>query len=134
MPPLLTQIARVSDGLPLVAIQTPGPGMPVTPQDQQEAKQLVRKITSGAQKMSIDAGNNKVFCYMTRDSLCFLVMTESRYPKRLAFLYLDEIYDLFLQQLVSEFGNNVRCIVMSDIRGWKGLGCCRPARHTFILL
>jgi vesicle transport protein SEC22 len=106
MPPLLTQIARVSDGLPLVAIQTPAPGIPVTPQDQQQAKELLRKITTGANKMSISAGD-KVFCYMTRDSLCFLVMTESKYPKRLAFLYLDEVCDLFLQQLVTEFGNSV---------------------------
>ena len=113
MPPLLTQIARLSDGLPLVALMTPGPGLPVTTQDQQQAKQLVRKIThntSGqSSKMSIEnVDDGKTFCYMTRESLCFLVMTESKYPKRLAFLYLDEIYDLFLQQLVSEFGNNVR--------------------------
>mmetsp|Transcript_6812 Transcript_6812/g.17021 ORF Transcript_6812/g.17021 Transcript_6812/m.17021 type:complete len:112 (-) Transcript_6812:896-1231(-) len=110
MPPLLTQIARLSDGLPLVALMTPGPSLPVTPQDQQQAKQLVRKITSSQTKMSIDANDGKTFCYMTRESLCFLVMTESKYPKRLAFLYLDEICDLFLQQLVSEFGNNVRII------------------------
>ena len=110
MPPLLTQIARLSDGLPLVALMTPGPGLPVTPSDQQQAKQLVRKITSSHQpKMSIEnQSEGKTFCYMTRESLCFLVMTETKYPKRLAFLYLDEIYDLFLQQLVSEFGNNVR--------------------------
>jgi hypothetical protein len=56
--------------------------------------------------MSIVSGNN-VFYYMTRESLCFLVMTESRYPKRLAFLYLDEIGDLVLGELVREFGNNV---------------------------
>lgn len=58
--------------------------------------------------MSITSGD-RVFYYMTRESLCFLTMTESRYPKRLAFLYLDEVCDLFLQQLVSEFGGNVRC-------------------------
>jgi hypothetical protein len=47
MPPLLTQVARVSDGLPLVAIQTPAPGIPVASRDQQEAKELLRKITAG---------------------------------------------------------------------------------------
>lgn len=47
MPPLLTQIARVSDGLPLAAIQTPAPSLPVTSSDQQEAKELLRKITTG---------------------------------------------------------------------------------------
>lgn len=46
MPPLLTQVARVSDGLPLVATQTPSHGMPVTPNDQKEAREILKKITS----------------------------------------------------------------------------------------
>ena len=58
-------------------------------------------------KMSISAGD-KVFYYMTRDGLCFLAMAESRYPKRLAFLYLDEVSDVVLSELVREFGNSVR--------------------------
>ena len=47
MPPLLTQVARLSDGLPLVAIQTPAPGLPVSNHDQKEARDLLRKITTG---------------------------------------------------------------------------------------
>ena len=62
---------------------------------------------SMAGKMSITAGD-RVFYYMTRDSLCFLTMAEARYPKRLAFLYLDEIGDLVLGEMVREFGNEVR--------------------------
>ena len=62
--------------------------------------------------MSIAAGD-KVFYYMTRDSLCFLTMTEARYPKRLAFLYLDEVGDVLLQELVREFGNNVSSFCVS---------------------
>jgi hypothetical protein len=46
MPPLLTQVARVSDGLPLVATQTPAPGLPVTSEAQKEAKDILKKITS----------------------------------------------------------------------------------------
>jgi hypothetical protein len=57
-------------------------------------------------KMSITAGDN-VFYYMTRDSLCFLTMAEARYPKRLAFLYLDEVGDLVLGEMLREFGNEV---------------------------
>jgi hypothetical protein len=56
--------------------------------------------------MSITSGD-KVFSYMVRESLCFLTMTEARYPKRLSFLYLDEVGDVVLQELVREFGNNV---------------------------
>lgn len=66
-------------------------------------------------KMSIAAGE-KAFYYMTRDSLCFLAMAEARYPKRLAFLYLDEIGDIVLSELVNEFGNQVRayCTMLSQ--------------------
>lgn len=56
--------------------------------------------------MAITSGD-KVFYYQTRDSLCFLTMTEAKYPKRLAFLYLDEVCDIVLQELVQEFGGNV---------------------------
>lgn len=107
MPPLLTQVARISDGLPLVASQTPAPGIPVTNQHQQEAKDILRKITTGTPaKMSITSGD-RIFYYMTRDSLCFLTMAEARYPKRLAFLYLDEVSDMVLSELVKEFANDV---------------------------
>lgn len=118
MPPLLTQVARLSDGLPLVAIRTPAPGIPVTNRDQKEAKDLLRKITAGANKMSIESGD-KTFYYMTRESLCFLAMTESKYPKRTAFLYLDEVCDLILQELIREFGNNWRSEVDQTDRPYR---------------
>jgi len=56
--------------------------------------------------MSIESGD-RTFYYMTRENLCFLAMTESRYPKRTGFLYLDEVCDLILQELLKEFGNSV---------------------------
>jgi hypothetical protein len=34
-------------------------------------------------------------------------MTESAYPKRLAFLFLDEVADAILSELVTEFQNTV---------------------------
>lgn len=119
MPPLLTQVARVSDGLPLVATQTPAPGLPVNNKAQQEAKDILRKITHGTpNKMSISSGD-KVFYYMTRESLCFLTLTEARYPRRLAFLYLDEIGDLILGELVREFGNNWRTEIDQTARPFR---------------
>lgn len=45
MPPLLTQVARISDGLPLVATVTANPGVPVSKQEQQEAKDILRSLT-----------------------------------------------------------------------------------------
>ena len=57
--------------------------------------------------MSIVSGK-MVFYYMTRDSLSFLTLCEESYPKRTAFLYLEEIADTILQELLREFGNGVR--------------------------
>ena len=45
MPPLLTQVARLSDGMPLVATITANPGVPVSSKDQQEAKDILRSLT-----------------------------------------------------------------------------------------
>ena len=58
-------------------------------------------------KMAI-ASDNMVFYYMARDNLCFLTLCEESYPKRMAFLYLDEIADLILQEMLQEYGANVR--------------------------
>ena len=57
--------------------------------------------------MSIVSGN-MVFYYMARENLCFLTLCEEKYPKRMAFMYLEEISDLILQELLREHGNNVR--------------------------
>mmetsp|Transcript_24246 Transcript_24246/g.38205 ORF Transcript_24246/g.38205 Transcript_24246/m.38205 type:complete len:176 (+) Transcript_24246:170-697(+) len=54
--------------------------------------------------MSIDTTNNLVFHYLVRDMLVHLTLTERSYPKRLAFLYLDEIADAFLESLVNDHG------------------------------
>ena len=54
------------------------------------------------------ASDNMVFYYMARDNLCFLTLCEESYPKRMAFLYLDEIADLILQEMLQEYGANVR--------------------------
>jgi hypothetical protein len=47
MPPILTQIARASDALPLVATSTPTPNLVLTPQMQSDAKKLMRSMTAG---------------------------------------------------------------------------------------
>lgn len=53
------------------------------------------------------ASDNMVFYYMARDNLCFLALCEDAYPKRLAFLYLEEIADIIMQELLREYGSNV---------------------------
>ena len=61
---------------------------------------------SNPSKMSIASGK-LVYYYMTRDTLCFLTLTEESYPKRMAFLYLEEVADIVLQELMQEHGNDV---------------------------
>lgn len=46
------------------------------------------------------------FYYMARENLCFLTLCEESYPKRMAFLYLEEVADLVVSELVKEYGNN----------------------------
>jgi vesicle transport protein SEC22 len=62
--------------------------------------------------MSIVSGKF-VYFYMARDNLCFLTLVEQDYPKRMAFLYLEEVAEVILQELIQEFGNEVRqsCIM-----------------------
>lgn len=86
-----------------------------------------RASSDRANKMAITSGD-KVFYYQTRDSLCFLTMTEAKYPKRLAFLYLDEVCDIVLQELVQEFGGNVSGIY--TLYGEAGPPVClRPLQN-----
>lgn len=58
------------------------------------------------------ASDQMVFYYMSRDNLCFLALCEESYPKRQAFLYLDDIADLILAELLNEHGTNVRFLVV----------------------
>jgi hypothetical protein len=134
MPPLLTQVARTSDSLPLVACTTATHTLPVTSKHQQDAQQLMKRMTTGCvraascvgqkkimfllrltlscrspNKMSIATGNY-CFYYMARDNLCFLTLCEESFPKRSAFLYLEEIADLILQEMIREYGNDVSTV------------------------
>ena len=56
--------------------------------------------------MSIETTNNKIFHYLILQNMVYLTLTEQAYPKRLAFLYLDEIADAFVEYLSSTHGSN----------------------------
>jgi vesicle transport protein SEC22 len=108
MPPLLTFVARLSDGLPLVANTAPDVSSGVTQEHKDQAKDILRGLggtSTSASKMSIDTSNNLIFHYLVRDTLCYLTLTEQSYPKRLAFLYLEEIADAFLESLANDYGD-----------------------------
>lgn len=106
MPPLLTFVARVNDGLPLVSHQTLSHEVQANYQSQ--AKKILSGLgnSPGAAKLSIETSDRNIFHYLLRDGICYLTLTESSYPKRLAFLYLDEIADGFIQELSKDYGSD----------------------------
>ena len=66
--------------------------------------------------MSIETNNNYIFHYLIQENTVYLTLTEQSYPKRLAFLYLDEISDLFLEYLTSTHHSNYRSILETTAR------------------
>eukprot|EP00599_Poterioochromonas_sp_BG-1_P003808 CAMPEP_0173153314 /NCGR_PEP_ID=MMETSP1105-20130129/12783_1 /TAXON_ID=2985 /ORGANISM="Ochromonas sp., Strain BG-1" /LENGTH=173 /DNA_ID=CAMNT_0014069219 /DNA_START=264 /DNA_END=785 /DNA_ORIENTATION=- len=55
--------------------------------------------------MSIES-NPYVFHYLIDNGICYLTLTEKSYPKRLAFLFLEEISREFEADLKSEYGED----------------------------
>jgi vesicle transport protein SEC22 len=99
-------IARVIDGLILVASmeQNAGSGNDRMEPYKQQAKQLLKRLNPrSTSKMSIESGSY-TFHYMIDNGICYLSLTEKAYPKRLAFLFLEEIAREFEADLRAEYG------------------------------
>lgn len=43
--------------------------------------------------------------YLIDDGICYLTLTDKAYPKRLAFLFLEEVCKEFVDELKAEYGN-----------------------------
>mmetsp|Transcript_4722 Transcript_4722/g.6485 ORF Transcript_4722/g.6485 Transcript_4722/m.6485 type:complete len:229 (+) Transcript_4722:104-790(+) len=111
--PILTFVARVMDGLLLVA------SMDTSSMDssrsnetmdlyKNQAKQILKKLNPrSVAKCSIDSGQF-IFHYMIEAGICYLTLTDKGYPKRLAFLYLEEIHDAFMEELQRDHGDDWR--------------------------
>lgn len=105
MPPILTFVARVSDGMPLVA--SFAPTQDNFDEQKKQAKDIFRGLSGrSVAKMSIETTSSTIFHYLIKDSICYLTLTEGSYPKRLAFLYLEEVADAFIEHIVSTHGTN----------------------------
>eukprot|EP01032_Pedospumella_encystans_P024614 gene24614-27835_t len=101
-------IARVIDGLILVASMDHGTGAGNNQQMdvyKSQAKQLLKKLNPrSTAKMSIES-NPYIFHYLIEKGICYLTLTDKSYPKRLAFLFLEEISREFESDLKSEYGD-----------------------------
>ena len=104
-------IARVTDGLILVASMEHGASSSAGGSDRMEvfknqAKQILKKLNPrSTAKMSIDS-NPYIFHYMIDNGICYLTLTDKSYPKRLAFMFLDEISREFEADLKGEHGDD----------------------------
>lgn len=128
MPPHLTFVARVSDGMPLVAsfAQT----QENFDEQKKQAKNIFRELNArSVAKMSIETTSSTIFHYLIKDSICYLTLTEGSYPKRLAFLYLEEVADAFIEYILSNHctnnGNNWRQIIETTARPYAFIQCER---------
>jgi len=108
-------ISRVTDGLILVAsmehssgsTQAGSAGGPDKMEAyKNQAKALIKKMNPrSTAKMSIDS-NPYIFHYMINNGICYLTLTDKGYPKRLAFLFLEEICRDFEADLQQEHGDD----------------------------
>jgi vesicle transport protein SEC22 len=133
---LSTQIARVSDGLPLAQSVDDSATEAALSEYKQQAKLLFRRISPQAEvRCTIESGPKYTFHYQIApppgraDAVVFLIITDRSYPRKLAFSYLDE--------LAKEFE---RCygaqVAQRNLRPYAfvGFGACCCARSRCVLL
>lgn len=96
---LLTMIARVADGLPLAAsIQEDEQSVRDLQKYQSQAKQLFRKLNEQSPtRCTLEAGT-MTFHYIIEQGVCYLVLCEATFPKKLAFAYLEDLHSEFDEQ------------------------------------
>uniref|UniRef100_A0A8C8A3K0 SEC22 homolog B, vesicle trafficking protein b n=1 Tax=Oryzias sinensis TaxID=183150 RepID=A0A8C8A3K0_9TELE len=92
---LLTMIARLADGLPLAASMQEDEQLGRDLQQyQSQAKQLFRKLN--------EQSPSRLEARMTRilhnKGVCYLVLCEASFPKKLAFAYLEDLQAEFHEQ------------------------------------
>lgn len=104
---LLTMIARISDGLPLAAtMQEDEQSGKSILEYQNQAKLLFRKLnTLSPSRCSIETGPY-LFHYFIENDVCYLVLAEKNYSKRLAFSYLEDL----AQEFQTQYGKKVNTV------------------------
>uniref|UniRef100_A0A3B5LUC8 SEC22 homolog B, vesicle trafficking protein b n=1 Tax=Xiphophorus couchianus TaxID=32473 RepID=A0A3B5LUC8_9TELE len=96
---LLTMIARLADGLPLAAsMQEDEQVGRDLQQYQTQAKQLFRKLNEQSPtRCTLEAGT-MAFHYFIEQGVCYLVLSEASFSKKLAFAYLEDLQAEFHEQ------------------------------------
>ncbi|XP_054919716.1 vesicle-trafficking protein SEC22b isoform X1 [Dermacentor andersoni] len=105
---LMTMIARVADGLPLSAsVQDDQQQLGVgNTEYQNQAKMLFKKLNNQSfSRSTIETGPYN-FHYMIENGVCYLVLTEKSFSKRLAFSFLEDLQNEFN----SQYGSRVNSV------------------------
>ncbi|XP_077542221.1 vesicle-trafficking protein SEC22 [Haemaphysalis longicornis] len=105
---LMTMIARVADGLPLSAsVQDDQQQLGVgNTEYQNQAKMLFKKLNNQSfSRSTIETGPYN-FHYLIENGVCYLVLTEKSFSKRLAFSFLEDLQNEFN----SQFGSRVNTV------------------------
>lgn len=103
----MTMIARVADGLPLAATMQEDEQTGRNILDyQNQAKMLFRKLgPQSPPKCTIETGPY-LFHYLIEYEVCYLVLCEKNFSKRLAYSYLEDI----AQEFHSQYGRRVNTV------------------------
>ncbi|XP_015177298.1 PREDICTED: vesicle-trafficking protein SEC22b [Polistes dominula] len=104
---LLTMIARITDGLPLAAtMQEDEQSERSTLEYQNQAKMLFRKLgIQSPTRCTIETGPY-LFHYLIENEVCYLVLCERNYSKRIAYSYLEDI----AQEFHAQYGKRVNTV------------------------
>jgi len=104
---LLTFIARASDGLILSETWDSGQSENLHIFKQQAKKVLQKLHNQTVTKCSVDGGTPSapvVFHYLVDGGICYLALASRSFPKRLAFVYLEDVHRAFVEELKRHYG------------------------------
>ncbi|XP_063972620.1 vesicle-trafficking protein SEC22b-B [Diachasmimorpha longicaudata] len=104
---LFTMIARIADGLPLAAtMQEDEQSGKSILEYQNQAKMLFRKLApQSPARCTIETGPY-LFHYLIENDVCYLVLCERNWSKRLAYSYLEDI----AQEFHTQYGKRVNTV------------------------
>jgi vesicle transport protein SEC22 len=79
------------------------------------AKNILKKVSRSADSSIVDTSFSHTYYYKTLDGICYLTCTESKYPRKLALSFLDEIIAEFQQELKKTWGSGESVDLRSKI-------------------
>ncbi|ETO82045.1 hypothetical protein, variant 2 [Phytophthora nicotianae P1976] len=133
--PIITFVARVSDGMLLVAsMESIGDANGNLDTYKQQAKQIMKRLDQRSPtKCSIESGAY-TFHYLIQEGVCYLTLADRGFPKRLAFLYLEEVHAGFVEELERDSGSNWRDVVTTVARPYAFIKFGKKASFLLVAL